>query len=278
MAQELAGKVAVITGAAKGLGRETARLFVEEGAQVVIADLDPQGEAAAASLGAAARFKRTDVSNPDEVQALVDYAVAEFGGLHVMFNNAGISSAMTRLLDDPLTDFHRVMGVNVLGVMTGTQRAARHMARHGGGSIINTASIAGVHAGAGLVTYRASKAAVAHFTKVAAIDLGEHDIRVNCILPGNVETGMLSASLGADMTPAQIEVIERGLTEMRFSIQPLKRRGAPIDVARAALYLASERAAYVTGMLFPVDGGVIAGDARSQMGALDRIREAAAKA
>ena len=195
-------------------------------------------------MGAAAAFKRTDVANADDVQELVDFAVARFGNLHVMVNNAGIPSTMgVRFLDDDLRDFQRVIGVNLFGVMVGSQRAARHMVKNGGGSIINTASIAGINAGAGVMTYRASKAAVIHFTRSLAVDLADHGIRVNCIAPGLIPTGIASF----DRAPV-----------MRAT-QPLKRQGQPRDVANAALFLASERSAQTTGMVLPVDGGITVG-------------------
>ena len=128
-------------------------------------------------------------------------AVEKFGGLHVMVNNAGISSPLRKLLDDDLADFHRVMGVNVLGVMAGTRDAARHMAEHGGGSIINITSIGGIQAGGGVMIYRASKAAVIQFTKSAAIELAYHEIRVNAIAPGNIPTPMLGERRGPAWTP-----------------------------------------------------------------------------
>ena len=149
MPQELAGKIAVITGGAKGLGRGTVELFVQEGAKVVIADVDDDnGLELAARLGKAVRFRHTDVSSRVEVQALIDFAVSEFGGLHIMFNNAGLSdNSFGRLLDEDFAQFERVMQVNVLGVMLGTQIAARQMVKQGGGSIINTSSIAGLRSG-----------------------------------------------------------------------------------------------------------------------------------
>jgi NAD(P)-dependent dehydrogenase (short-subunit alcohol dehydrogenase family) len=264
VSQELSGKVAIVTGGASGLGRATVELFAKEGAKVVMADVNTDlGEQAAelaARGGHVVRFKRTDVSNADEVQALVDFAVSEFGGLHVMFNNAGISSAMyERFLDDDLKDFQRVMGINLLGVMTGTQRAARHMAKHGGGSIINTASVAGYLAGYGVMTYRASKAAVIHFSKSAAIDLAAYGIRVNCIAPGSIRTPM-STYGEPGMSDEAAQRLRVAIDAAAMAGQPLKRPGKPEDVAQAALYLGSDRSVQVTGMLLPVDGGITAGD------------------
>ena len=139
MGTELSGKVAIVTGGASGIGRATAQLFAEQGAKVVVADVaEEEGEALATGLGEAVAFRRTDVSDAEEIQALVDFAVDSFGGLHVMVNNAGVSSSFRRFLRDDLRDFDRVMAVNLFGVVVGTQRAGRHMAEHGGGSIINT--------------------------------------------------------------------------------------------------------------------------------------------
>ena len=242
--QELTGKVAVVTGGASGLGRATAERFLEEGAAVVIADLDTaRGEELASQLGSAAAFKHTDVANADEVQNLVDFAVARFGGLHVLFNNAGIAEPIGGFLDAELKDFQRMMAVNLFGVMVCSQRAARHMAKHGGGSIINNSSIGGISAGGGVMTYRAAKAAVTHFSKCLAIELAPHGIRVNCIAPGHIAT---------EMTHYDMAAVVR-LT------QPLQRQGSPRDVANAALYLASEQSAQITGVVLPVDGGTTAG-------------------
>lgn len=242
---ELEGKVAVVTGGAGGIGRAVVALFVAEGAAVVIADVDRErGEALATELGDAAAFQATDVAAADDVQAAVDAAVECFGGLHVMVNNAGISSSRRRFLDDDLRDFEQVMAVNVLGVMLGIQRAARHMAAHGGGSIINTTSIGGINAGAGLMTYRAAKAAVVHLSRSTAIDLAEHGIRVNCIAPAHIATAINA---------------EYDQTRIVRAMQPLQRMGQPHDVAEAMLYLASDRSAQVTGVVLPVDGGTTAG-------------------
>jgi NAD(P)-dependent dehydrogenase (short-subunit alcohol dehydrogenase family) len=242
---ELAGKVAIDKGGASGLGRGMDELFVEEGARVVVADVnDDRGAAFANELGDAAAFKQADVSDADPVQALVDFAVERFDGLHVMCNNAGIGGSFKRFLDDDFADFDRVIAVNIFGVMVGSQRAARHMAANGGGVIVNTTSIGGINAGAGVMTYRATKAAVIHFTRSIAVELAALGIRVNCIAPAHIPTAINAAM--------DQSLIVRAM-------QPLQRVGSPRDVAQAALYLASDRAAQITGVVLPVDGGTTAG-------------------
>jgi NAD(P)-dependent dehydrogenase (short-subunit alcohol dehydrogenase family) len=250
MPGELDGKVAIVTGGANGLGRATVELFVKEGARVVIADVDVDaGLELAGALGDAAEFMQTDVTDTDQIQAAVDFAAEHFGGLHVMFNNAGVGSALNAFLDDDFTDFERVMGVNLFGVMIGSQRAARHMRANGGGSIINNSSIGGITAGAGVVTYRASKAAVIHFTKSIAADLGRYGIRVNCIAPAHIATDITRYDQGP---------------VLKF-MQPLRRQGQPDDVANAVLYLASDRAAQVSGVVLPIDGATTAGPPPNQL-------------
>jgi len=245
MGDELQGKVAVVTGGASGIGRATVERFVAEGARVVVADIDEgRGEELAAELGDATAFRRVDVREADDVQAAVDLAVAQFGGLDIMFNNAGIGSKFDRLLENDLSDFDTVIGVNLKGVMLGTQRAARHMAEQGGGAIVNTASIAAITGGAGPVVYRVSKAAVVQFSKSAAIDLAPHGIRVNCIAPGLVKTDFAKALWD---TPAGEERASSGT--------PLRRLGEPDDLAGAAVYLASRAGAWTTGQTLVVDGG-----------------------
>jgi NAD(P)-dependent dehydrogenase (short-subunit alcohol dehydrogenase family) len=241
--KELDGKVAIITGGANGIGRATAELFVQEGARVVIADLDDErGAEVSDRLGEAATFKHTDVSDADSVEEVAEFAEAHFGALHVMANNAGVPSSFRRFMKDDLRDFDRVMAIDLYGVMVGTQRAARHMGE--GASIINTTSIAGISPGVGLTTYRAAKAGVIHFSRCAAIELAELGIRVNVIAPGNISTD-INAAFDTK------SIVSR--------IQPLPRLGSPVDVANAAVYLASDRSAQVTGMVLPVDGGTSVG-------------------
>jgi NAD(P)-dependent dehydrogenase (short-subunit alcohol dehydrogenase family) len=276
MSEQLGGKVAIVTGGASGIGRGIVELFVAEGAKVLIADVNPErGEALAARLGPSVRFKRTDVSNPDDIQTLVDMAISEFGGLHIMVNNAGISGAFcSRFLDDGLADFHKIMGVNLLGVMVGSQRAARHMAKNGGGSIVNIASSAATMAGFGVMTYRASKAGVLQFSKAIAIDLAEYGIRVNCIAPSRIATDMAVFST-PDMAPHLVERVKEAIAPVQMSNQPLKRQGTPQDVAQAALFLGSDMSAQITGVVLPVDGGTTAGDAVNRF---EQVMAARAKA
>jgi NAD(P)-dependent dehydrogenase (short-subunit alcohol dehydrogenase family) len=274
MADALAGKVAIITGGARGLGRGMAELFAEEGARVVIADLrEEEGRALAQALGETARYRQADVSDRVSVQALVDFAVSEFGGLDAICNNAGLSDeAYGSLLDADFAAFERVMAVNVKGVMLGTQIAARHMAGHGGGSIINVSSISGVQPGFGFFNYRASKAAVINFSQTAAIELGQHLIRVNCICPGNIPTEMGTYAATGDESDDKAQRIKHAVAEVRMGWQPLKRQGSPRDIAEAALFLASDRSRQISGQVLSVDGAATAGMAKSLIGEILEAR------
>jgi NAD(P)-dependent dehydrogenase (short-subunit alcohol dehydrogenase family) len=261
MGQELSGKVAIVTGGASGIGRAMAELFVAEGAKVLIADInEAQGAAVAADLGPDAAFQAADVSRREDVEAMVAFAVSRFGGLQVMCNNAGYPGPPSpRFLQDDLQAYERIMAVNYMGTVYGSHAAGRHMAENGGGAIINTASIAGMLPGFGYVGYRASKAAVINFTKSAAIDLAEHGIRVNALAPGSIKTPILDYR-DPDLSEEECLRVRAAIDRVMTSYQLLKTHGQPIDVAQAALFLASDRARQITGILMPVDSGITAGD------------------
>ncbi|OAN38566.1 SDR family NAD(P)-dependent oxidoreductase [Mycolicibacterium iranicum] len=260
---ELDGKVAIVTGGASGIGRGITERFAAEGAHVVVADIrDDLGESLVDELdstGARVVYRHADVGEQAQVAELVEAAVSTFGGLHVMVNNAGISSPLRKgLLHEDFEEFDRVMRVNLLGLMAGTREAARHMADNGGGSIINLGSIGGIQAGGGVSTYRASKAAIIHFTKCAAIELADFEVRVNCLAPGNIPTPILATS-ATDEDRERLERFEARIRQQMRDDRPLKREGTADDVAEAALYLATDRSRYVTGIVLPVDGGTVAG-------------------
>ncbi len=236
---------------------------MEEGARVVLADINGQaGEAVASELGGGVRFCLTDVARPADVEKLVDFAVAQFGGLDIMFNNAGISEPLgaSSLLDRDFSDFDRIIRVDLLGVMLGTKFAARQMVKAGGGVIINTASIGGMGGGVGLAVYRAAKAGVINFTEGASMELGPYNIRVNAISPGPIETPILLG--GLDLPPEQAEQQRRKMLEAMASGQAISRLGQPEDIGNAAVFLASERAVQITGHNLVVSGGTSSGMAR----------------
>jgi NAD(P)-dependent dehydrogenase (short-subunit alcohol dehydrogenase family) len=260
MGNELAGKVAVVTGGASGLGAGIVERFLAEGATVVFGDIDvEQGQALADRHGAKVLFLPTDVAVTEQITRLIDTAVEKFGGLDVMVNNAGVSGKMHRsFLDDALDDFEAVMAINVKAVMAGTRDAARHMKATGGGSIINLTSIGGIQAGGGVMTYRASKAAVIHFTKCAAIELANYEIRVNCLAPGHIRTAIVAKSAHG-MDAEKVAKFEAGIRATMRADRPLEREGTAADVAEAILFFAGDRSPYVTGTVLPVDGGTAAG-------------------
>ena len=248
MVNELAGKVAIVTGGASGIGAGIVEKFLAEGARVVIADVErDRGEDLAAKLGADAVFRLADVSDPEQISALVAGAVETFGGLDVMVNNAGVSSRMHRsFLDDDLADFHRVMSVNVLGVMAGTRDAARQMATSGGGSIINMSSVAWMRGAPALPAYAAAKAAIVGFTNSLARLVGPDRIRVNAIAPGMVITERQRRLWFPD---------EQQIVEVRAR-QAIPDAVTPDDIARLALFLASDESQRITRQCFQVDGGL----------------------
>jgi NAD(P)-dependent dehydrogenase (short-subunit alcohol dehydrogenase family) len=268
MPNELAGKVAIVTGGSSGIGYGTAERMVAEGAKVVIADINEErGQEAAAKLGADAAFKLTDVAQPEQCEALVAFTAEKFGRLDVMFNNAGISGTRTaNLFEEDFADFHRVVGINLLGVMAGTAAAARQMVKNGGGSVINNASIGGIQPTPGLWAYNCSKAAVVHFTKSAASELGGHGVRVNCVAPGNIETEILGNMMGRDLPEDEKAALMERVRAFLLARQPIQIQGDPSDIAETILFFATDRSRYITGTVIPVDGGQLAGNPSSAEG------------
>jgi NAD(P)-dependent dehydrogenase (short-subunit alcohol dehydrogenase family) len=259
----LAGKVALITGGASGIGEGTVRLFVREGASVVIADiLDDQGARLADELGKRVTFVHIDVSREADVERAVAEAVKQYGRLDCIFNNAGFGGVGGRIEAIDMAGFDHTIGVLLRGVLLGMKHAAPVMKRQGGGSIISTASVAGLTAGFGPHVYSAAKAAVIQLTKTVAMELGEHNIRVNCICPGAIATPIFGKGLG--MSAEQAEAIVPQMKGILENVQPIKRSGLPEDIAQAALWLASDDATFVNGHALVVDGGLTGGHSWSQ--------------
>jgi NAD(P)-dependent dehydrogenase (short-subunit alcohol dehydrogenase family) len=273
MSGELAGKVAIITGGASGIGKGCVGRFVAAGAKVVIADVNAEaGEAYAAELGDNAAFKETDVSKWESVRDVVPFAVEKFGGLHVMFNNAGISGKnYDSLLEHDFSDFERVMAINVLGVAWGIKAAGAYMKEHGGGSIINTTSIGGMQVSSSNVVYGMSKANVIMLSQSAAIGLGPSNIRVNCIAPANIESPILGNMLGKGLPEDKKEAMMDEVRAWLIARQPLPRQGTTDDIAEAAIFLASERSSYSTGQVICVDGGMLTGNPNNAGGLGDIV-------
>ena len=246
----LKGKVAVVTGAASGIGAGTARLFHAEGACVVLADMqEGPGAALARALGARAHFIRVDVTSEADVSAAVDAAVSVFGGLDIMVNNAGIVGAVGSIAETPLEDWNRTIAVLLTGVFLGIKHASRVMIPRKRGSILSVASTAGVMGGLGPHAYTAAKHGVVGLTKSAASELAPHGIRVNAVAPGNTVTAMTAFVITGD--GADQETTRRRIAEGA----PLGIAGGPEDPAYAMLYLASDEARYVTGHTLLVDSG-----------------------
>jgi NAD(P)-dependent dehydrogenase (short-subunit alcohol dehydrogenase family) len=235
----LEGKVAIITGAASGIGEATADLFRSEGATVVAAD----------------RTEGVDITSVDagseaDVERLVEQTVADHGRLDIMFANAGISGGFASIFEQSSDDWAEILRVNLIGPFLAIKYAAPHMKKAGGGSIIATASVAGLRSGAGGPAYSASKAGVVNLVKVAATQLAGANIRVNAICPGLIETGMTEFIYDRARSKGQEEQLGR--------LNPLKRGGEPIEIAQAALFLASDMSSYVNGQAIVVDGGLSA--------------------
>jgi NAD(P)-dependent dehydrogenase (short-subunit alcohol dehydrogenase family) len=256
MAGRLTGKVALITGAASGIGRATALLFAREGARIVVADRDLPGSQQTVSqiiaLGGEASAVQVDVTEAAQVEAAVQAALDKYGQLDILFNNAGTGETVTSIVDLSEAEWDRVVAVNLKGVFLGIKYGAAAMLKAGrGGSIINTASVAGVVGFAGHAAYSASKAACLHLSKTAALEFARANIRVNAIAPAFTATPMVEDLVGASRDP------ERARKKLAQVI-PLGRLGQAEEIANAALFLASDESSFVTGTALILDGGLTA--------------------
>ena len=258
---KLNGKVAVITGAASGMGRATALRFAKEGAAVVVADLNSQaGEATIAEIaagGGRAVFQHTDVASDAALKALIDRAVSEYGRLDITYNNAGIGGATGRLEDTTAADWDKSFVILTRAVFLGIKYSIEPMRKVGGGSIISTSSVAGLRGVAGLHAYSVAKAEVVSLTESAAIELGRDRIRVNCICPGGIVTPLVYRGMRGGEDAAR---------DAMAKSQPIPRAGRPEDIAAMALFLASDDAEWITGTAMVVDGGMNTGNTRINFG------------
>ncbi|WP_328377455.1 glucose 1-dehydrogenase [Streptomyces sp. NBC_00440] len=254
---KLDGRVIVITGAARGQGEQEARLFVAEGAKVLLGDvLDEQGAALAKELGESAAYVRLDVTREADWSAAVEAAKETFGKIDGLVNNAGILR-FNELVTTPLDEFQQVVQVNQVGAFLGIKTVAPEIEAAGGGTIVNTASYTALTGMAFVGSYAATKAAIVGLTRVAAMELAAKGIRVNAMCPGAIDTPMSNpAQLDPDADPAESSA---ALDELYRKLVPLGRVGRPEEVARLALFLSGEDSSYITGQPFVIDGGWLAG-------------------
>ena len=251
---KLDGKVAVVTGAASGLGRASALRFAREGGAIVAADLNSQGGelivSEIAAAGGRAVYQRTDVTNENDVHSLIERAMREYGRLDITYNNAGVIGAMGSVETTTEAEWDKTLAILLKAVFFGIKHSVAPMRAGGGGSIISTASIAGMSGSFRLHAYSAAKAAVINLTRTAALELGKDKIRVNCICPGVISTPLVHGAV-----PGAKEALD----PMLAKAQALGRAGQAEDIANMALFLASDESSWVTGAAMVVDGGFTAG-------------------
>jgi NAD(P)-dependent dehydrogenase (short-subunit alcohol dehydrogenase family) len=246
----LKDKSVVITGAGSGMGKAMSKLFVQEGAKVICADISGNQNVVASALGEAAVPVHCDIANEADIQRMIATAESRFGRLDILVNNAGVSGDMKALHEQTVKDWDLVHGVNLRGTFLCMKYGLISMLKTGGGSIVNVGSAAGQVGWKHLSIYGASKAGVHQLTRAAALDYAKHNIRVNAIAPGTIWTGMVELSKEHETPPPGVP---------RLAGIPLDRWGLAVDIANAALFLASDEAAYITGVVVPVDGGYCIG-------------------
>ena len=254
----LKDKVAIVTGGASGLGYASVKKFIEHGAKVVIADIqDESGNKFAAQLGDNALYIHTDVTKEASVKELVDATVAHFGNLNIMFNNAGATGETSSILEVDNERFHKLLDLDICSVVYGHKYAGQQFKQQGtGGSIISTASIAALQGGWSSVSYTTAKHAIVGTIKHAAMELSPYGIRTNAIAPGVILTPLLEKAFG--LPPGNFEKFAQYLDEKLGKQQALARYGTIEDISNAALFLASDMSAYISGVILPVDGGITA--------------------
>lgn len=251
----LDGKVAIITGSTSGIGKRMAEIFVEEGARIVVAARRQEdGTQLERELGKNARFIATDVSDAAQVGRMIDHAIACFGHIDCLVNNAASPSPMVSIVDVDMDNFDQVMATNVRSVMLGMKLVIPHMLRQRSGSIVNISSVAAIRTGFAAHTYAASKAAVTQLTRSVAAEVGGENIRVNSISPGGIATGIFGKNAGVD-GPKADKVLD--VVKARFAtLQPIPRSGVTEDIGNAAAFLASDKASFIHGHDLIIDGGV----------------------
>jgi NAD(P)-dependent dehydrogenase (short-subunit alcohol dehydrogenase family) len=262
MSSRLDGKIAVITGAASGIGLATLELFVEEGARVIAADFRAdEGRALEQRFPGVVRFAACDVTQIDQLKAAIDSATTLFGGLDILFSNAGSGGTPAKVDEWDQTGWDHTQNLLLRSVAAGASFATPHMKQRGGGSIINTSSISALQAGFAPIAYSVAKAGVLHFTQVAAAQLSIHKIRINAVVPGFIATNIFGSSMGMSLDEAK--KIAAQVSAKSGSANPLGRSGQPRDIAEAVLFLASDAARFVTGTSITVDGGITIGPRHS---------------